>query len=107
MLGPCRICRHEIRSGFGFSPKPFTPTLWCCSAQCVALIETLTEEQMTENEAEAQEIAGRVGGMYLDSIHKSDLGELTASEWSTFLTRMFEAYSLTLFELAGGNKPPF
>src|SRR5678816_2351400 len=105
MLGPCALCLHEIRAGFGYSPTPEAPIVWTDSALCVELIARTPD--MTKNEEAALKQAGRAAGEYLDELGETDLAELTEEQYQTFLRTLFETYSETLVELAGGNKPPF
>lgn len=46
----------------------------------------------TKDELAAMEEGGVLGGEYLDSIGKSDLGQLTEDEWLTFLRCVVSGY---------------
>jgi hypothetical protein len=120
MIGPCAICRREIRAGFGFAPSLTKPTTWTCSAECVALAAKLYGKPMTENETEARRLARTAAGQFLDTLDVTNpetgeilkggdapLALLTAEQFSAFFDRFAETYHVALVELAGGNKAPF
>lgn len=58
----------------------------------------------TEYELKAFEAAGQAAGEYLDSIHKTDLAQLSEEEWRTFCRTMCSAYSDALLNISSELK---
>lgn len=58
----------------------------------------------TPNEMQAMTVGGQQGGMYLESIGKSDLAALTETEWDRFIDAVVTGYCDHLRELAGQDR---
>ncbi len=58
----------------------------------------------TPNEAEAMTVGGQMGGVYLESIGKSDLTTLTETEWDRFIDAVVTGYCDHLRELAAKDR---
>jgi len=54
----------------------------------------------TPNETEAMTVGGQEGGAFLESIGKSDLATLSATEWDQFIDVVVTGYCDHLRELA-------
>lgn len=54
-----------------------------------------------EHEAKALDYASEMGGEYLESIGKTDLGALSLEEWMTFIEAVVTGYQDRLVELLG------
>lgn len=70
-------------------PSDQTPR-WFCSMRCMDGRDAVIDA--TKDELAAMEEGGVLGGEYLDSIGKSDLGKLTEDEWRTFLRCVVSGY---------------
>lgn len=58
----------------------------------------------TPNETEAMTVGGQEGGAYLESIGKSDLATLSATEWDQFIDVVVTGYCDHLRELAARDR---
>lgn len=58
----------------------------------------------TEHEIAAMMFGAQMGGEYLDSIGKTDLGALSEDEYMTFIECVITGFTDKLAEM---NKPPF
>jgi hypothetical protein len=58
----------------------------------------------TPNEMQAMTVGGQQGGVYLESIGKSDLATLTETEWDRFIDAVVTGYCDHLRELAGQDR---
>lgn len=109
MLGPCRICRREIRAGFGWSPGVAKMTVWTDSPRCAELAAKFygKEQQMTDNEIQASRQAGKVAFRYLEKVGVTDLNEITREQFDNFCDAFRETYHKKLIEITGADNPPF
>ena len=58
----------------------------------------------TPNEMQAMTVGGQQGGVYLESLGKSDLATLTETEWDRFIDAVVTGYCDHLRELAGQDR---
>ena len=58
----------------------------------------------TPNEMQAMSVGGQMGGEYLESIAKSDLANLTVTEWDRFIDAVVTGYCDQLRALAGQDR---
>ncbi|MAY89466.1 MAG: hypothetical protein CML02_22460 [Pseudooceanicola sp.] len=58
----------------------------------------------TPNETEAMTVGGQDGGAFLESIGKSDLTTLSATEWDQFIDVVVTGYCDHLRELAARDR---
>jgi hypothetical protein len=58
----------------------------------------------TPNETEAMTVGGQEGGAFLESIGKSDLATLSATEWDQFIDVVVTGYCDHLRELAARDR---
>lgn len=58
----------------------------------------------TPNETEAMTVGGQEGGAFLESIGKSDLATLSATEWDQFIDVVVTGYCDHLRELAAQDR---
>lgn len=58
----------------------------------------------TPNETEAMTVGGQEGGAFLESIGKSDLTTLSATEWDQFIDVVVTGYCDHLRELAARDR---
>jgi hypothetical protein len=103
----CTVCRREAR-GFGFEPKlgrvSGRPAV-TCSMRCLdTAFRGKGMIDPTPNEQAAMEAGGQLGGEYLDSIGKTDLAALSASEWATFVEAVVTGYCGHLREIAARDQ---
>ena len=61
----------------------------------------------TPNETEAMTVGGQDGGAFLESIGKSDLATLSATDWDQFIDVVVTGYCDHLRELAARDRTRF
>lgn len=83
----CAVCGRGWR-GFAFSAPDLR--VYFCSMQCseVYMIARAAQIELTKDEAEAAIAGGKAAGSYLETLHKSDLMDLTGAEWEEFCQRL-------------------
>jgi hypothetical protein len=107
----CAVCARSS-AGIGYSPNPSsTPPIWFCDDPgCLSVRSTryaMKQETLSKLEASAMITGGDVGGAYLDSIGKTDLGDLEQAEWEEFLRHVITGYRAELARQHHNFAAPF
>lgn len=105
----CGVCKRAA-TGIGYAPKQGKPILWLCDDPvCIGLGSKVFRmpKEMTQFEAFALSDAGEEAGAYLESVGKTDLAELNAEEWVTFLKTILFTFEKKMRERLLAHTAPF
>ena len=105
---PCVICRRAS-TGIGFHDRSARPEVWAsfCSMECseVYMVARRKKIGLTQDEANAAQIGGKLAGQYLEQIGKSDMMTMTRPEWARFCHILIEGYTAELQRQADSKVP--
>lgn len=106
----CWVCKR-MSDGLGLGPPDHDRwnknPRWVC-ADCIPHgKEIRIVRNFDPYETRARADAGEKAGEFLDSIGKSDLGELTAEEWQRFLTTVIHEFGESLRTQVAELRAPF
>ena len=106
----CGVCRRRAGS-WGHAPRAGAPILWLCAdegcLQAGRKVYAMSERDMDAFEARARDAAGDVGGLYLDTLGKTDFAALSPEEWQTFLSRVLDGFGDSLRTQILNHQAPF
>lgn len=104
----CASCAGQA-CGWGVVAKYQDQVLWCCGEPECFEVSLRTYNMPAKEFKRLEQIAtvkgGEEAGEYLDSLGKSDLGELTDAEWETFCLRLVGGYRFALHETLKSESP--
>ncbi|MFW5927452.1 MAG: DUF6511 domain-containing protein, partial [Wenzhouxiangella sp.] len=107
----CVVCSRAAGS-YAYWPRGEIPG-FACSLECAYLaqwVREMTTTELDELELGALDRASDEAGAYLESVGKTDLGELTPGEWKEFLARVALGFSKGLKKAVEGRArvaPPY
>lgn len=92
----CGVCRRRAVA-LAYRPSAKSPLMWLCEHNdCHSLakeVYRMAQDRLDIYERSASLKAGEEIGIWLDSIKKTDLAQLTAHEWDEFCHRFVIAYT--------------
>ena len=102
----CFVCRRRA-DGIGIGNEKRVG--WMCS-ECASVgkvVYHMPDREFDIYEQRAIERAGEKAGDYLDTLGKTDLGNLTKTEWRLFLNTVVRAFGDAIRSEINSGKAPF
>jgi len=103
----CAVCKRAAGANGYMPPRGKNPIAWVCDdPTCRTLLKQVYHmpvRQLSQVEAFSLADAGAAAGAYLESIGKTDLGDLDPAEWATFLKTVLTGYETAMRERLTGK----
>lgn len=106
-LYPCAVC-NRASAGFAFSaPAVREPPVFFCSMRCseVWMVAHRKKIELTRDEVAAALAGGKVAGVFLEQLGRTDLAQLSRVEWAEFCGRLTRGYLEELQRQADAQVP--
>ena len=106
----CGVCARSA-TGISYAPqgRQNNPIMWLCDdLGCIKIARAsydMKQDQFTRIESMASGDGGMEGGMYLDTIGKTDLAELSPDEYFEFCRRLVAGYRKGLAKRTAEEAP--
>lgn len=103
----CAVCKRQaIGIGTCGNRRKWPPAWVCADPICQAVLNKVANMpggQLNAYESSALADAGDVAGVYLETLGKTDLGEMRPEEWLRFLKLILTTYESRMRERLTGN----